>query len=257
MSIVVVTWRRSGGRASGRARARNADGPVSTLAVRTKAANPRVANVLSIPIGELGWQRNELDNATNWSVPALPRETSQGNRLATACCPIDDRFPRPWREVRCAGSSPVRSPIEPKEDFEMSTDEFRDRCRALGAQNPGQAARVLGISRTAAWLVWRGRRRVTDRTEMRLVAADVALTRVLASDERRVLEQGRKPGDHVPPPAPRSNFDLGTVWDLVYDGLHGDGFVRFGNDGKARITTEGLAAIRFYQSRIALMGRLG
>jgi hypothetical protein len=131
----------------------------------------------------------------------------------------------------------------------ITAADFRERLEALGANTPSAAARVLGMDPGAVWRIWHGVRPVSPRTETRLAAAELGIVRALTLDEARVLEDARKPGDALPRPEPRSNFDGGIDWDAVYDALHADGILTFDKRGTARITSKGWTTIRYYLAR--------
>ena len=137
----------------------------------------------------------------------------------------------------------------------MTTEEFRAACTAMGAKNPTAAARMLGLSRAAGWLIWRGDRNVTARTEKRLLQAKKALVRALSPEEMRAMAGCKRAGDQLQRPAPRTNYEAGYDWDGVFTRLVRDGLAerRKVQHGirpytfEFRVTPKGMRALKFYR----------
>ena len=81
----------------------------------------------------------------------------------------------------------------------MTVTDFRARLVALGYEDPADAARALGISRSACYRMWHGERRVSQRTERALLLLEAAQPgRLTAAMLRALLQCGdARAGDTV------------------------------------------------------------
>lgn len=132
----------------------------------------------------------------------------------------------------------------------MSTQEFKDRCKAKGIHCPGDVEAALGMTHTLAHYTWSGERLPTERTIAMLKEAEEGLpVRACTWLERRLLATA-DPRVSAPVylPAPINSYDK-RDWAGITARLEEDGLLRRNSRNRSLITAKGLKTIEFYRKK--------